>query len=93
MSSLYIPLQLHAKFGNQKKSVTWALQNWIHDAEVRTNQYRSGQWNSPVGWVLNHGRNIPEDAIEAGEEKGNVLYIARAFQDVSDLCVSNSFAN
>jgi len=61
--------------------VAWALQNWIHDAEVRTNQYRSGQWNSPVGWVLNHGRNIPGDAIEAGEEKGNVLYIARAFQD------------
>jgi hypothetical protein len=61
---------------------TLLIGDWIRDAKARTEAYRNGS-NAPVAWVLTNGTHIPRDAIEGGEdERGNALYIARAFQGV-----------
>jgi hypothetical protein len=67
----------------KKKAVAWALQNWIHDAQQRTAVYHRDGPQSPVTWILTHGKNIPPGAIKGGHDQGHVLYIARAFHDVS----------
>jgi hypothetical protein len=67
----------------KKKATAWALQNWIHDAQQRTEEYHRDGSQSPVTWILTHGKNIPPGAIKGGHDQGHVLYVARAFQDVS----------
>jgi len=71
----------HQKAEEEKKADAWALQNWIHDAQQRTEEYRRNGSQSPVTWVLTHGKHIPPGAIKGGHDQGHVLYIARAFQD------------
>jgi len=71
----------HQKAEEEKKAAAWALQNWIHDAQQRTAQYHRDGPQSPVTWILTHGKNIPPEAIKGGHDQGHVLYIARAFQD------------
>ncbi len=62
----------------------WALQNWLHDAEVRTREYQEGRARSPVTWILVDGKNIPTNiAIPGGEENGEPHYICRGFHEVS----------
>ncbi|KAF9005097.1 carbohydrate-binding module family 12 protein [Cyathus striatus] len=54
------------------------MQDWLGDAQYRTQQYRQFGPTGPTIWVLNRGKNIPEGAIVAGKENTWTLYIARA---------------
>jgi hypothetical protein len=67
----------------KKKADAWALQNWLHDAQQRTEEYHRNGSQSSVTWILTHGKRIPPGAIKGGHDQGHTLYIARAFQDVS----------
>ncbi|KAG2074541.1 carbohydrate-binding module family 12 protein [Suillus decipiens] len=69
----------HGKNEEEKKARVWSQGNWLHDAEQRTQAFRSGNYPGPVAWVLNRGRNIPSNAIEGGYERGAPLYICRAY--------------
>jgi len=71
----------HQKAEEAKKADAWALQNWIHDAQQTTEEYYRNGSQSPVTWVLTHGKRIPDGAIKGGHDQGHTLYIARAFQD------------
>lgn len=71
----------HKKAEEEKKADTWALQNWIHDAQIRAQEFHHYGSPNPVTWVLTNGKNIPPGAIEGGCDQGHTLYIARAYQD------------
>ncbi|KAJ7675116.1 hypothetical protein B0H17DRAFT_1161714 [Mycena rosella] len=77
----YAAFKGHEKNEEEKKAQTWALQNWIHDAEARTAQFRQYGPRSPATWILNHGKNIPQGAIAVGQEHSWTLYICRAFYE------------
>ncbi|KAJ7497107.1 carbohydrate-binding module family 12 protein [Mycena latifolia] len=77
----YAAFKGHEKNEEEKKAQTWALQNWIHEAEAHTAQYRQYGPRSPATWILNHGKNIPQGAIVVGQEKSWTLYICRAFYE------------
>lgn len=66
----------------QKQAQAWSLNNWITESHARTQQWRAGQYNAPVAWIWNEGRSIPRDAIQGGEERGQPLYICRAYYEV-----------
>ncbi|KAJ7668411.1 carbohydrate-binding module family 12 protein [Mycena polygramma] len=75
----YAAFKGHEKNEEEKKAQTWALQNWVHEAEARTAQYCQYGARSPATWILNHGKNIPQEAIVVGKEHSWTLYICRAF--------------
>jgi hypothetical protein len=66
----------------QKKAHVWSLNNWIVESQARTQEWRSGRYNQPVAWIFNEGKSIPHDAIQGGEERGERLYICRAYHEV-----------
>jgi len=67
----------------KKKADAWALQNWVHEAQARAEEYYKRGPQSPVTWVLTYRKNILPGAIEGGYDKGHTVFIARAYQDVS----------
>ncbi|THV06798.1 carbohydrate-binding module family 12 protein [Dendrothele bispora CBS 962.96] len=71
----------HEKSEDEKKADAWALQNWMHEAEARLNDYRQYGLRGPAQWILNRGTNIPNNAILVGPEKEWNLYICRAYCD------------
>jgi hypothetical protein len=73
---------------SKKKADAWALQNWIHGAQTRAEEFHKHGSPEAVTWVLTYGKNIPPGAIEGGCDQGHTLYIARAFQDVSCVMLS-----
>ncbi|KAJ7188488.1 carbohydrate-binding module family 12 protein [Mycena filopes] len=77
----YAAFKSHEKNEEEKKAQTWGLQNWVHEAEARTEQYRQYGPRSPATWILNHGKEIPQGAIEVGREHSWSLYICRAFYE------------
>ncbi|KAJ7251788.1 carbohydrate-binding module family 12 protein [Mycena haematopus] len=77
----YMAFKAHEKNEDEKKAQTWSLQNWVHDAEARTSQYREFGPRGPATWILNHGKDIPQEAIVVGKEHSWTLYICRAFYD------------
>ncbi|EPQ57167.1 hypothetical protein GLOTRDRAFT_58343 [Gloeophyllum trabeum ATCC 11539] len=77
----YFAYKEHEKSEEEKKAQVWAFQNWLHDAQARTEEYHRNGPRGPATWILNHGRNIPQNAIAGGEEHGEPLYIARAYYE------------
>ncbi|KAF8170224.1 carbohydrate-binding module family 12 protein [Mycena galopus ATCC 62051] len=75
----YAAFKTHEKGEEEKKAQTWALQNWVHDAEARTAEYHQSGARGPATWILNEGKVIPEKAILVGKEHSWNLYICRAF--------------
>lgn len=67
---------------SQKQAHVWSASNWVQDSQVRTQQWRAGQYNAPVAWIWNEGKSIPRDAIQGGEERGEHLYICRVYHEV-----------
>jgi len=79
----YFAYKEHEKSEEEKKAQVWGLQNWLKDAQDRTEEfYRHGP-KAPTTWVLVHGKNIPKGAIIGGEEDGQPIYVARAFHEGS----------
>ncbi|KAF9038365.1 carbohydrate-binding module family 12 protein [Hymenopellis radicata] len=77
----YYAYSEHEKSEEEKKAQTWALTNWLHDAEQRTNDFHRNGPRGPATWLLNKGKNIPQSAISVGREKEWTLYICRAFHE------------
>ncbi|KAG6375423.1 carbohydrate-binding module family 12 protein [Boletus reticuloceps] len=65
----------------EKQAHAWTLDKWIAESQARTQQWRSGRYDSPVAWIWCEGKNIPRDAIQGGEEHGETLYICRAYHE------------
>ena len=55
---------------------------WLRDARQRTDEFFQDGPRAPTTWVLTSGHKVPDYAIEAGEEDGNTLYVARAYVEV-----------
>lgn len=66
----------------QQQAHAWSASRWVEESQARTQQWRAGQYNAPVAWVWNEGKFIPRDAIQGGEERGEILYICRAYHEV-----------
>jgi len=77
----YYAYQKHGKNEEEEKAHLWSLNNWLREAEQRTEAFRNGSYPGPVAWVLNQGKHIPSDAIEGGFERGAPLYICRAYHE------------
>ncbi|KAI0916956.1 hypothetical protein AcV5_007557 [Taiwanofungus camphoratus] len=77
----YYAYHSHQKGEEEKKAQVWALQNWLHEAQARTQQYYQNGPRGPVTWVLTEGKNIPNGAIPGGEQNGQALYICRGFHE------------
>ncbi|KAI8971188.1 carbohydrate-binding module family 12 protein [Trametes punicea] len=80
----YFAYKEHEKSEEEKKANIWALQNWLHDAEMRTRDYYQNGPRGPATWVLVEGKDIPTNiAIVGGEEHGQPHYICRGFHEGS----------
>ncbi|KAI8827136.1 uncharacterized protein EV422DRAFT_512791 [Fimicolochytrium jonesii] len=71
-----------------KAEQNWGASNFEADAIRRQGQYLEAVKNNsplpPVNWVLTDGANIPQGALQGGQEAdGTPLYIARAFHENS----------
>lgn len=73
----------HQKSEEEKKAVAWGLQQWLRDAQVRTENFHRNGPSTPVTWLLVHGKNVPNDLIQGGEERGDPLFICRSFYNGS----------
>ncbi|KAF4598399.1 hypothetical protein EYR38_006801 [Pleurotus pulmonarius] len=71
----------HEKNEEEKKAQAWGAQNWLADAQARSEAFKRNGPSGPATWVLTEGKNIPRDAILVGQEKSWNLYICRAFMD------------
>ena len=60
-----------------------SFRQWVEAAQMRTKELLEHGSPSPLLWVLVHGKGIPSNAIVAGEERRQPLYIARTFYEVS----------
>ncbi|KAF7298171.1 hypothetical protein HMN09_01038900 [Mycena chlorophos] len=78
----YAAFKSHQHHEEAQKAHTWALGNWLHDAEARTAEYRNYGPRSPATWILNRGKEIPPEAILVGKEHSWSLFICRAFYEV-----------
>jgi len=79
----YYAYHEHEKGEEEKKAQVWGLQNWIRDAQNRTEEFHQREPTAPTTWILTHGKTIPEGAIVGGEEHGRPVFIARAFHEGS----------
>ncbi|OBZ69044.1 hypothetical protein A0H81_11214 [Grifola frondosa] len=79
----YLAYHEHEKNEEEKKALTWQLQGWLREAQARTQRYHQLGPEGPVSWILVEGKTIPSGAIPGGEERGQPLYICRAFHDGS----------
>ncbi|KAG8213992.1 hypothetical protein J3R82DRAFT_10742 [Butyriboletus roseoflavus] len=77
----YYAYKHHEKKSEEEEAQAWSASKWVEDSRIRTQQWRAGQYNGPVAWIWNEGRSIPRDAIQGGEERGEVLYICRAYHE------------
>jgi hypothetical protein len=59
----------------------------LEDARKRADEFRRSGPRAPTTWVLVKGHEIPGGAIEAGKEGDNVLYVARAYVEVSSVLI------
>lgn len=70
----------HKENEEEKKALAWGLQNWMTDAQRRTQEFYQRGSQASVAWVLVHGVKIPPGAFQAGQESdGTPLYVARTY--------------
>ncbi|KAL1748613.1 carbohydrate-binding module family 12 protein [Schizophyllum fasciatum] len=77
----YKAYKSHEKHDEEKKAQVWALNNWITEAEQRTERYKREGPSGPATWILNRGKSIPHNAILVGPEHDWNLYICRAYYE------------
>jgi len=76
----FLAYKKHKENEEEKKALAWGLQNWVTDAQRRTQEFHQNGPRGPATWVLTQGTQIPQGAFEAGQEKdGTPLYAARTF--------------
>ncbi|KAJ7647514.1 carbohydrate-binding module family 12 protein [Roridomyces roridus] len=77
----YAAFKAHEKNEEEQKAQTWALSNWIREAEARTAQFYEYGPRGPATWVLSKEKQIPANAILVGREHSWNLFICRAFYE------------
>jgi len=78
----YAAYKHHENGEEDKKAEAWGLQNYISNAQARTDRFNQGGAQGPVNWVLTQGKNIPDNAIIGGTDTdGSQLWVARAYYD------------
>jgi hypothetical protein len=71
----------HEKNKEEQEEHVRQSSEWLTVAAKRTDKfYRTGP-EGPATWVLTHGKNIPQGAVEVSKERSFGLYICRAFID------------
>ncbi len=78
-------------YGTAKKPKSF--KQWVEAAQVHTKELLEYGSPAPLVWVLVHGKGIPPNAIVAGEERRQPLYIARTFYEVSNIVYFRKRAN
>jgi len=73
--------QSHEKSKDEQETHVRQSTDWITIATKRTNEFYSRGPQGPVTWVLTHGKNIPQGAIEVSKERDRGLFISRTFID------------
>ena len=78
-----------AQIGNPPDSLENSLTSnfdswdrWLQNARQHTDEFNRKGPRAPTTWVLVSGHEIPDNAIEAGKEGDNTLYVARAYVEV-----------
>ncbi|KAK2460102.1 hypothetical protein APHAL10511_007868 [Amanita phalloides] len=66
-----------------------SFKQWVEAAQLRTKDLQEHGSTSPLVWVLVHGKQIPPNAIVAGEERRQPLYIARTFYE-GGICIGKA---
>ncbi|KAI0035864.1 carbohydrate-binding module family 12 protein, partial [Vararia minispora EC-137] len=78
----YYAYKEHNKSEDEKKALTWGLQQWLDDAQRRKNEFYNNGPRAPATWVLTQNHDIPAGALPVGNDgDGNALYAARAFHE------------
>jgi len=76
----FLAYKKHKENEEDKKAQAWALQNWMTDAQGRTQEFHSQGSKGSVNWVLSHGINIPNGAFVGGQDSdGSPLYVTRTY--------------
>ena len=76
----FLAYKKHKENEEEKKALAWGLQNWMTDAQRRTQEFYQQGSRASVAWILVHGTKIPQGAFEAGQESdGTPLYVARTY--------------
>jgi uncharacterized protein YegL len=74
-------------YGTLKKPRTF--KQWEDAARENTRQIKEFGSPSPLVWVLVNGKDIPANAIVAGEDRRRPLYIARTFYE-GGICIGKA---
>jgi len=71
----------HQKHEDERnKAKAWGLQNWMTEAQARTEEFHRNGSRGQATWVLSHGNQIPEGAFIGGADiDGTPLYVIRTF--------------
>jgi len=77
----YYAYHSHQKSEEEKKAQVWALQNWLQEAEARTQDFYNNGPRGPATWILAEGGSVPDGAIPGGEQQGKPLFICRGFHE------------
>jgi len=76
----FLAYKKHKENEEDKKAQAWGLQNWMTDAQRRTQQFHGQGSSGAPTWVLTHGTQIPQGAFVGGQESdGTPLYITRTY--------------
>ncbi|KAF8346918.1 hypothetical protein F5887DRAFT_1073005 [Amanita rubescens] len=74
-------------YGTAKKPKSF--KQWTEAAQAHTKELLEYGSPAPLVWVLVHGKGIPPNAIVAGEERRQPLYIARTFYE-GGICIGKA---
>ncbi|KAF8684083.1 hypothetical protein RHS04_01671 [Rhizoctonia solani] len=76
----FLAYKKHKENEEDKKALAWGLQNWMTDAQRRSQSFYQGGYSGKPTWVLTKGNRIPQGAFQAGQESdGTPLYVGRTF--------------
>ncbi|PFH52015.1 carbohydrate-binding module family 12 protein [Amanita thiersii Skay4041] len=70
----------HEKRQENKNSHQWAKENWMSEAQARTQNFRANGPQTPATWVLTHGKSIPQYAITISNDPFS-MFSCRAYMD------------
>lgn len=66
----------------------YSFERWLEEARRITDEFNHNGPRGPTSWVLVRGHEIHRQALEAGREGDNVLYIARAYVEVRSVFIA-----
>ncbi|QRW24164.1 hypothetical protein RhiXN_10488 [Rhizoctonia solani] len=74
----FLAYKKHKENEEDKKALAWGLQNWMTDAQRRSQSFYQGGYSGKPTWVLTKGNRIPQGAFQAGQESDGTHYTSVA---------------